>query len=295
MTDRLRVALLADETIPKWQIDALNRAVNEVDIEIPLVIVNQPETVVKKSDIEGADKAVSNPRGLGMSDVKLFVELLRQQGLWTFVLAEQKLSWMFCGTDRRWEFMQQTPVRDVDVLTDSKFVDCTPETDDSWNLLPSDVIARVASDADVAIRFGFGLLKGDILTAVEHGVLSFHPADIRKYRGQGPEQIFYNGDDRGGVTLQRLTDDIDAGEVVTYGETDMSDARTLDEVWIRIHNLEIELLAKGLRNLIDESYAPTTVSDLGTYYSHKERRRAAFVARVMAKNITGRIRTCLAR
>lgn len=293
MTGPLRVALLADETLSQWQIEALQRALHETNIMIPLVVVNHPENPVKKSDIEGADEAVSNPRGVSFADVQLFLELLKQQGLWTFVLAEQKLSWMLGGTDRRWEFMQQTPIKEVDILDSCEFVDCTPETDGSWNILPTDVVDRVEAEADVAIRFGFGLIKGDILAAPEHGVLSFHPADIRKYRGQGPEQIFVNDDDRGGVTLQRLSEEIDAGEIVAYNDTDMSDARTLDDVWVRIHKLEIEVLSNGLRNLADESCTQTIVPEVGPYYSHEKRRRLSFVAKIILKNIIGRLRNRL--
>ena len=67
-------------------------------------------------------------------------------------------------------------------------------------------------DLDVLLRFGFGILRGEILDVPRYGVWSFHHDDDRVIRG-GPPSFWevYDGQPTTGVLLQRLTDRLDAG------------------------------------------------------------------------------------
>jgi hypothetical protein len=68
---------------------------------------------------------------------------------------------------------------------------------------------------DVLIRFGFNILKGEILTSARCGVWSYHHGDNDFYRG-GPPHFWelYEGSPRSGVILQMLTEELDAGTVL---------------------------------------------------------------------------------
>jgi hypothetical protein len=81
-----------------------------------------------------------------------------------------------------------------------------------------DVERVKALDLDVLIRCGSRILRGDILTAARFGVLSFHHADNRINRG-GPAGFWevYFRQDTTGFVLQRLTEDLDAGDVLMRG------------------------------------------------------------------------------
>jgi hypothetical protein len=71
---------------------------------------------------------------------------------------------------------------------------------------------------DVLLRFGFNILRGDVLNAARHGIWSFHHGDEEKYRGGPPG--FWEIMDRQpviGAVLQRLTDRLDAGIVLRKG------------------------------------------------------------------------------
>ena len=62
------------------------------------------------------------------------------------------------------------------------------------------------------LRFGFGILRGEVLDVARHGIWSFHHDDERVIRGGPPS--FWEVDDglaTTGVLLQRLTDQLDAG------------------------------------------------------------------------------------
>ena len=72
-----------------------------------------------------------------------------------------------------------------------------------------------AKNLDVLIRFGFNILKGEILTAARYGVWSYHHGDNEFYRG-GPAHFWelYEGRALSGVMLQALTEELDAGLVL---------------------------------------------------------------------------------
>jgi hypothetical protein len=73
-------------------------------------------------------------------------------------------------------------------------------------------------DLDFIIRFGFNIIRGEILEVPRYGVWSFHHDDEGKYRGSPPAfWEIYHGDPVSGAILQRLTDSLDAGIVLKKG------------------------------------------------------------------------------
>ncbi len=68
---------------------------------------------------------------------------------------------------------------------------------------------------DLLIRFGFGILRGDILKAAKNGVWSLHHGDNRINRG-GPPAFWevVNRESVTGITLQKLSEDLDGGKVI---------------------------------------------------------------------------------
>lgn len=280
------VGLLTDHFLYEWQVRAIERLQAETDVEIPLVV----------SDCRNVgDEAESwnSKDSLGLDDVTQFLEVFRTERAWTLVLAERTLGRVL-GDDQ--ELWHRHSVENVDALADADHVRCEPITEDGWNELPAGVVDELADRCDVLVRFGFGLIRGDVLTATEHGVLSFHPADIRKYRGMGVPAIFHDGQDRGGATLQRLDESIDGGEIVAYDDVSLADCYTLWDAFDQLATLQIRLLPEGIERLRDPSFEPRTVPDeqLGEFYSRSERRTPAFAGRVLARNVTGRLRRRLA-
>ena len=80
-------------------------------------------------------------------------------------------------------------------------------------------IARVRNyDLDFILRFGFNIIRGEILNSARYGIWSFHHDDERKYRG-GPPGLWeiYHNDPQTGAILQRLTDKLDGGIVLYRG------------------------------------------------------------------------------
>ncbi len=75
-----------------------------------------------------------------------------------------------------------------------------------------------ALDLDLLIRCGAGILRGEILHASRFGIISFHHGDNRVNRG-GPPGFWecYHEWPQTGFIIQRLTEELDAGEVLVRG------------------------------------------------------------------------------
>ena len=80
---------------------------------------------------------------------------------------------------------------------------------------PEDVEIIRKNGLDFVLRFGFGIIRGNILQAARYGVWSFHHGDETKFRG-GPPAFWeiYHGEPVTGAILQRLTDRLDGGVVL---------------------------------------------------------------------------------
>lgn len=276
------LCVLADPYLKGYQVRSLEIAAERAGVEIPLVLVNDDED--PDYDREAEAKTVNE--GLGLDAVRLFFDVLERERAWTFVIAEKKLAEEF-GT--RVEPSRRIHVDDIALFDDADVRRVSPVKDGNWNELPPDAVEAVGESCNVVMRYGFGLLKGDVLDTPEYGVLSFHPADIRQYRGMGPPQAYLDGRDRMGVTLQRLTEDIDAGEIIAYAETDVDDRATLWEIYDELHDLQANTLAKGIENLRDPSVEATIPDSLGPYYSTTLRRKPSFAGRVLFKNLRGHV------
>jgi hypothetical protein len=73
-------------------------------------------------------------------------------------------------------------------------------------------------DMDVALRFGFRIIKGDFLNIAKAGIWSFHHADNRVNRGTPPGYWeVVSGEQLTGVTFQILQPELDGGVVLDRG------------------------------------------------------------------------------
>jgi hypothetical protein len=244
MSETLSVALLVRGTdVPAWQASALEAMVARTDAEMTHVVMNAES---------------GGSRGLGH-----YLRRAREYPLWAPVGAA-------------FRFGERPPYRDpVDLealrgLDDSETLAVEPEPAPDFGNVLSDHAVETIAEADVAIRFGFGILKGDALDAPEYGVLSFHHGDLREYRGM-PSGFweYLHGEDTAGVTLQRLSETLDGGEIAAYEPVDIADAPTWLAVRKRLYAVSDDVLVKGVRN-VSREVEPQSPDELGDLYSLPE-------------------------
>jgi len=107
--------------------------------------------------------------------------------------------------------------RDIsDLVRDVPVMDVVPRERRFSDYIEPDDVGRIrAHNLDVAVRFGFRILRGDVLRIARHGVWSYHHGDNRRYRG-GPAGFWevMSGDPVTGAVLQQLSEDLDAGQIL---------------------------------------------------------------------------------
>lgn len=105
-------------------------------------------------------------------------------------------------------------------LKEVPLIRCRPETKGKFSqyFSESDIRQIRAAQPDLILRFGFNILRGEILTVAPYGVWSYHHADEQRIRG-GPAAFWeiYHGHPVTGAILQRLTEKLDAGIVLRKG------------------------------------------------------------------------------
>jgi hypothetical protein len=169
-------------------------------------------------------------------------------------------------------------------------VDPVPAASGPGVELPDEAVSRLA-EVDLAVHNGVGILQGDVLAAPAAGVLGYHHGDLRAYRGSyyGVWE-FLDGVDQGGVTVQLLGTELDAGEVVAFEPVDIADAPTVAEVRRRLWDASVPLLSRAVEHLRDEEFEPDHVpaAELGpVYYRSAFDRRAKL--RLLLADLQGRL------
>ncbi len=121
-----------------------------------------------------------------------------------------------------------------------------------------------AFDLDVILRHEFNIIRGEILSAARHGIWSFHHADNSINRG-GPVGFWEIALKQPyiGVTLQRLTSELDGGYIIDKGyyNPHWSFIKSRDIVYEN----SVNLLLKNLRLLSQNGQVTYTRSDI--YYN----------------------------
>ena len=265
----LSIAVLVDdEYVQKWERDALVSLAAEPDIRITHVVVNE--------------KTRDHDRLLSLvTFVREAFKQIREYPLWSLVGVARLLT-----PDPEYE--RPTSIRSIEGVSDAEWLSCMPQSADGFgNTLPDETVDVIQEHSDVVIRFGFGVLKGRILQSPTYGVLSYHPGDIRAYRGQpGGFWEFLNGEDEMGVTLQRINETLDGGEIAAFEPIDISDANTWQEIKRRIFFVAEGMLVPGVRTLTDPEKEVTEPNRIGDLYKNP---KGWSVIRYVLKNTRGRV------
>jgi len=209
---RIRFGIMANGTrFPSWQATAIRRLLAIPGVEATLLIVPAPGGAASPGN-------VSRVRSL-LEDRQHLVWNLFNKG---FVERRSRAS------------------RSVDLSTE---LDGVPELrcvtvpvgrfGEAFS--PDDVAAIRNRDLDFVLRFGFGIVKGEVLDAARYGLWSYHHGDERQYRGRPPGfWELVDGSDVVGAILQRLTERLDGGVVLhrgTFRAVPYSYVRTRDEAF----------------------------------------------------------------
>jgi methionyl-tRNA formyltransferase len=185
------VLLVDDDVVPAWQAHAVELLLKSETAEIVMIVRNGAP---QRSPLRPSRWRQLRPRG---------------RGLWQMferVVARRSLA------------ILPTPLPVALDLVPRLTTNQLLGSSRTESFTPDEMEAIRAARPDVIVRFGFGILKGGILTVAPHGVWSFHHGDPSAIRGQPPGfwEIALELPVTG-VILQRLSAELDAGAILQRG------------------------------------------------------------------------------
>lgn len=95
-------------------------------------------------------------------------------------------------------------------------LECKPSHQKTSTFISNNDVETIKNQQlDFILRFGFDIIRGEILNAAKYGIWSFHHDDEMEYRGGPPGFWEWMQDNpRNGMILQRLTDSLDKGYIL---------------------------------------------------------------------------------
>ena len=184
---KIKIAILLDSfNIPQWQFQTIERLSNFLMVSIDLVVLNK----TKKPITKNYSRILRKILYLLYEEIDMF---LFGKGINLFKPKNSKNLFKNSKT-----LYVSTFKKGISTYIEEKDV----ENIKSYNL-------------DIIIRFGFGILKGNILEVPKLGVWSFHHGDNKEIRGSSPcfWELYYKKDVIG-LTLQILSNELDGGKVI---------------------------------------------------------------------------------
>lgn len=190
-TRPLRVGVMLDsEVVPRWVAWLLEQIVASDFAELALVVLNdesQPERTFRSR--------VARFRRLGLYSLYHRLDYRRYR-----------------SSNDAFEPVDASP--QLETAAKIRVVPLRPKPFE--HRFDDETLARIRdAELDVMLRFGFAIIRGEILDCARYGVWSYHHGDNRVYRG-GPALFWeiYEGNPVSGTVLQVLTDELDAGHVI---------------------------------------------------------------------------------
>lgn len=147
--------------------------------------------------------------------------------------------------------------------------------------LDTETIASIrAYGCDYAVVVAYGkIFPEELIAAFPLGILNVHYSLLPKYRGATPlEAALLAGDAKTGVTIQKMTKELDAGDILAERETQIAFAETARELRPRLIALGAELLVEVLPAFEKGDLTPTPQDASRATYTHKLKKEDGFLS-----------------
>lgn len=124
---------------------------------------------------------------------------------------------------------------------------------------------------EVGILAAFGkLVPESAINAIPAGILNIHPSLLPKYRGTTPiETALLNGDTETGVSIMRLTKEMDAGNVLAQASAKITAKTTKQSLYEELSALGAKLLLDVLPGALAKNAPETAQNDAEATFTSK--------------------------
>ena len=112
-----------------------------------------------------------------------------------------------------------------------------------------ELLKKMNPDVIVVVAFG-QLISTEILNLPKYGCINVHASLLPKYRGAAPIQwAIIDGEETSGVTIMRMDEGIDTGDMIAKEELILSDDETGGSLFERLSQMGAELLSVTLSDI----------------------------------------------
>lgn len=131
----------------------------------------------------------------------------------------------------------------------------------------TDDIKNLGSPAGILVSYG-KIIPGSILELFSPGIINLHPSLLPEYRGPSPiEAAIANRDGRTGVSIMKITAEMDAGPIYLQVPYALDQTETRAELYATLGQLGANLLTQNLPAILDSSLQPTPQDDNAATYT----------------------------
>lgn len=193
------------------------------------------------------------------------------------------------------------PVELTPLVSDCPVIAVNPTMKAYSDWFPEEALKQIREfDLDVAICFGFRILKGEALQIARHGVWSFHHGDNLVNRG-GPAGFWevMDGIPVTGSVLQVLTEDLDNGRVIYRSLSPTSDKFSVKANRNNLYWKSVPFVMRKLRDLAEGLPLCTPENQLYRPYSNRlfrlptNREMFSRLSRLGSKYVAGKFQSAL--
>ncbi len=140
-------------------------------------------------------------------------------------------------------------------------------------------LVQSLDQADLVVVAAFGkILTKDELNTPKYGCINVHPSLLPKYRGPSPIQTaILNGDKKTGITIIKMDEEVDHGEIIYQEGLDLSDMDNFDTLSKKLFLKAAEVLPEIIEDFISGKITPQAQDhSKATYTNHLTRETGYF-------------------
>lgn len=248
----VRVGLLVDSPkVQRWQADAIQQLQSDESVDCEITLIVQNTNSATRSRAEQIQSVLAHP---SLWKVLVFTGIVSNNIM-----------------EPPW-YRQDVPLDDYITTREPSIVKCAPlPSEGIGNELPEVAISAL-DETDIAVRFGFGILQGEVLTAPSYGILSYHHGDLRQYRGRPAGFYeFLHSESTAGVTIQKLEESLDTGSIAALTHCDIRHTKSWRATKEKLFSVSPPLLPKAVLTCINGELQD--VDQIGELYSTPNNRQ----------------------
>lgn len=129
----------------------------------------------------------------------------------------------------------------------------------------SDMLKYISSfdNERIGILSSFGkIISSEVIKSFSYGIINIHPSLLPKYRGPSPvESALLSGDSYTGISIMRLAEQMDAGDIYHQEKIALSKNDTQAELYDKLGKIGSESLIKILPSIINGDLKPIHQDD----------------------------------